>query len=118
MPDTTTATDAVALEVVSAPATTVTTKTADAPAETITTPVVPVSSTQPASITAEGEPNGLPPQAPGVQKDPPSEVIKLREWLHGLRDSVHSRDTAHWNAIHQHVEAICAMLHAKYPVES
>jgi hypothetical protein len=70
-------------------------------------------------ITVEGEPNGLPPAAPTVQLQPPAEVKALREWEHQyLRVSIHSKDEAHLHALHQHIEAMCAKLHSKYPAQS
>ena len=69
-------------------------------------------------IDAVGEPNGLPPAAPMVQLEPPIEVKTLREWEHiHLKNSIHSHDDAHMHELHQHIEAICAKLHSKYPVQ-
>jgi len=69
------------------------------------------------SMTVQGEPNGLPPAAPGIQLQPPLEVKALREWEHMyLKHSVHSTDPEHMHLLHQHVEAIVAKLHSKYPV--
>ena len=79
------------------------------------TPDVPVI--KGSSITAEGVPNGLPPAAPEVQLQPPTEVIKLREWFHEhVKNSIHSKDTPHYNALHEQIENICAKLHSKYPL--
>jgi hypothetical protein len=83
------------------------------PPTTPPVPTVPLSST----VTTEGEPNGLPPAAPEVQLQPPSEVIALREFKHRhIDNSVHSRDTPHYNGIVAHLEAVIAMVHSKYPL--
>jgi hypothetical protein len=71
---------------------------------------------KPSSV--EGEPNGLPPAAPMVQLEPPVEVKALREWEHlYLNKNVHTADSDHMHVLHQHIEAICARLHGKYPVQ-
>ena len=87
-------------------------------AVTPTPPNTPeVSVIKASTVTAQGVPNGLPPAAPEVQLQPPTEVIKLREWFHvHVKNSVHSKDTPHYNALHEQIENICAKLHSKYPL--
>ncbi len=76
-------------------------------------PMVPLS----AVVKTVGEPNGLPPAAPEVQLQPPTEVIKLREWFHEhIKNSVHSGDTPHYNTLFQLVESLVAKIHSKYPL--
>ena len=66
---------------------------------------------------ADGEPNGLPPAAPMVQLQPPAAVKALREWEHMYlkNDKLHAGDDEHMHVLHQHLEAICARIHSKYP---
>ena len=68
---------------------------------------------------AEGEPNGLPPAAPMVQLQPPAAVRALREWEHVYlkSDKLHADDDEHMHVLHQHLEAICARIHSKYPAQ-
>jgi hypothetical protein len=99
---------------------------ADAPAATVpaaaVTPTPPTPPAEPVvplspNVTTQGESNGLPPAAPGVQLEPPTEVKELREWFQKhVFDSVHSKDTPHYNVLYELMQSMCAKLHSKYPL--